>query len=203
MMLTARYAAAASLLFLISLGGCARQPSPAGPSDSALPQRRDQAALPFGVKPAHNDGISPTASLVPAVPSIPAGTPLVIRLQSSLSSATARTGDTFKAVLDEPILVDGRPVLPTGTPVIGAVVGHKAGREGESSYLRLTVTVLDIRGESVRVDSSSISAKAASPDHARHSGSGLDASLIRRRNAEFGSQRRLTFRLTAPLELAR
>jgi hypothetical protein len=207
MMLRARHAAAVSLLFLISLGSCARQPSPPHPSDGALAKSRDQATLPFGVKPAYNDGISPTASFVPAAQNLPAGTPFVVRLQSSLSSASARTGDTFKAVLDEPILVDGKPVLPAGTPVVGVIAGHKAGSDGGSSYLRLTVTALEIRGGGVRVESSSISAKAASSDQAGKyptSASGLAASPIpHKRNVEFGSQRRLTFRLTAPLELAR
>jgi hypothetical protein len=205
MMLRGRYTLV--LLSLITLGGCARQPrAPADPNGSPA-KSENQATLPFGIKPAHNDGITPTASLVPAVNNVPAGTPLVVRLQSSLSSATAHAGDTFRAVLDEPILVDGKQVLPAGTTVIGSIVGHKAASKADSSYLRLTVTSLLIGGESVRVDSSSISDKTASLDQAgRHSSfvNSIAAPPIKpRKNAEFGVQRRLTFRLTAPLALAR
>ena len=43
--------------------------------------------------------------------SVPAGTAISIRLQSSVSSATAHAGDTFEAVVDEPVVVGGQTVV--------------------------------------------------------------------------------------------
>ena len=42
------------------------------------------------------------------------GTPIYVRLQQTISSATAQTGQDFSAVLDEPLAVNGRTIAPEG-----------------------------------------------------------------------------------------
>src|SRR5690242_11472651 len=121
---------AVSLLTLFLAAGCSRQPALQAASDVASDQH-----LPFD-QTGKNDGISPTASI--ATKDIPAGTPITIRLQSALSSEQSRTGDSFEAILDEPIIIDGQTVLPRGATVTGRVVGAKAsGRLHDPGYLRL------------------------------------------------------------------
>src|SRR5690242_920786 len=76
------------------------------------------------VAPVTSPGDSPlpfsekqSASHPPRVPtevSVPAGTPILVRLQESLSSETARAGQTFEAVLDEPLVAHGVTVVPRG-----------------------------------------------------------------------------------------
>jgi hypothetical protein len=143
------------LLVLTMTAGCSRQPGVQSDENAATDQQ-----LPFD-RAANKDGISPTGSLTPAA--IPTGTPVTIRLQSSLSSAASHSGDSFDAVLDEPIVVDGQTVAPRGAEVTGRVVAAKAsGRLHDPGYLRLTLTSVSVNGKALPLQTSSIFARGGS-----------------------------------------
>src|SRR2546422_3361093 len=147
---------AALALALAMTVGCSRQPVQPGPDENAAGDQQ----LPFD-RASDKKGISPTGSLMPAA--IPAGTPITIRLQSSVSSAASHAGDSFEAVLDEPIIVQGQTVAPRGTTVTGKVVGAKAsGRLQDPGYLRLTLTEISVNGKSMPMQTSSIFVKGGS-----------------------------------------
>src|SRR5947209_16922797 len=60
---------------------------------------------------------------------IPQGTQLQIRMIDSLSSATARAGQTFRATLEQPVIANGRTLYPKGADVTGQVIrAHSSGR---------------------------------------------------------------------------
>jgi hypothetical protein len=116
--------------------------------------------LPFA-QVSDKNGESPTGSLLAA--EIPAGTPITIRLQSGVSSATSQAGDTFEAVLDEPIIVQGQTIVPRGAALTGKVVAAKAsGRLHDPGYLKLTLTTISIHGKPLSVQCSSIFEKGGS-----------------------------------------
>ena len=101
--------------------------------------------------------------LVPEEITVPAGTAVSVRLQSEISSASNRPGDEFTAVLDEPIVVDGKTVAPRGAAVQGRVVAARSsGRLHNSGYLRLALVSLELNGKSVPVHSSSVFAMGGS-----------------------------------------
>jgi hypothetical protein len=52
---------------------------------------------------------------------IPAGTTLRLDLQSAVASDASQVEDTVRASLRQPVTVDGRPVLPSGTEFVGTV----------------------------------------------------------------------------------
>jgi len=52
---------------------------------------------------------------------IPAGSLLHVRLQTTLTSKTSKSGDAFTGMVTQPIVVDGREVVPTGSQVEGHV----------------------------------------------------------------------------------
>src|SRR4051812_21702828 len=52
---------------------------------------------------------------------VPAGEPISIRLQNSVSSATATPGDNFDFVLTESLVVNGKTIAPVGAQGIGRV----------------------------------------------------------------------------------
>src|SRR5689334_10195887 len=56
---------------------------------------------------------------------VPANTAIYVRLQQSISSSTAQPGQQFSAVLDEPLVVDGKTLAPSGTAVTGKVVSAR------------------------------------------------------------------------------
>jgi hypothetical protein len=52
---------------------------------------------------------------------IPAGTPLKVKLENTLTSFSNKTGDPFSARVTEPVLLDGKTVIPIGATVQGRV----------------------------------------------------------------------------------
>lgn len=155
-----RYSKATSLaiLFLaLTLAiACSRQPGVQTSDENAASDQQ----LPFD-RAADRAGISPTGSLTPST--IPAGTPLTVRLQSSVSSAESHSGESFDAVLDEPIVIDGQTVAPRGAVVTGKVVAAKAsGHLQDPGYLRLTLTSLEVNGKPLPLETSSVFVKGGS-----------------------------------------
>ena len=151
-------------LALSLMCACARQPASAPASDSPVTTQtaENQEKLPFDGQ-ARSSGITPSTSLVPVPRSLPVGTPITIRLQAPLSSATSQAGDSFAAVLDEPIIVQSQVLVPRGAGVQGRVVAVKAsGRLHSPGYLRLSLDSLTVNGKAVAIKSSSISLNGTS-----------------------------------------
>ncbi|HUJ71125.1 MAG TPA: hypothetical protein VLZ30_02705, partial [Verrucomicrobiae bacterium] len=101
------------------------------------------------------------------------GTLLVIRLTSPLTSASVHSGDTFDAVLDEPILAQGQIVAQRGAPVRGIVAAASASDLANGAgYLRLTLSSISSSNHDVLpVHTSSIFAKGALREGAETGGS--------------------------------
>ena len=94
---------------------------------------------------------------------VPAGTPVAVRLQNSTSSATATTGEGFGYILAEPLVVNGRTVAPSGAPGIGRVVAvRKSGRLHNAGYLRIALDSVEIEGKQVALESSTIALSGGS-----------------------------------------
>src|SRR6202158_6276113 len=132
------------ILLALSLTGAAGRPPAESSSNS------DSQKLPFDRQP-RSTGVSPSQSLVPSAKKLPEGTPIPIRLQTALSSATSRAGDTFSATLDEPVVVDGQTLIDRGMPVTGRVVEAKPsasspGHSLEPGYLRIVLVSLNTGG---------------------------------------------------------
>jgi hypothetical protein len=88
---------------------------------------------------------------------MPSGTELIVRLQSSISSATAASGEHFDAVLDEPIEINGQTVLPRGSDITGHIVAaRRSGRLQDPGYLRLALDSVTANGKSVQLETSTI-----------------------------------------------
>jgi hypothetical protein len=94
---------------------------------------------------------------------IPAGTPITVRLQQRLSSASAVPGERFEAVIDEPVVVGNQIVLPVGAPVEGHVtVAHKSGRLRHPGELGLTLDRVTIDQQIVTLTTARVSARGGS-----------------------------------------
>ena len=129
-----RYSLAAVLIATLALllsAGCSKSPSSVEAADGTSQQ------LPFDQDKGHGwfGGRSPVQLTVPA------GTPLEVRMQSSLSSSTASAGQEFEAVLDEPLIVNGQTVAARGADITGRVIAARhSGRLHDPGYLRLACT---------------------------------------------------------------
>jgi hypothetical protein len=177
----------------------------------------DSQKLPFDRQP-HSAGISPSQSLVPSATKLPEGTPVPIRLQSALSSASSRAGDSFSASVDEPVEIDGQTVIARGAPVMGRVLEAKAATNNRESpnessiepgYLRIVLVSLKVGGKTVTIETSSIFARGGSREERRLATGGTPGSRLegkdkdseKNRDAVFGIDRRLNFRLAQAVDL--
>jgi hypothetical protein len=184
------FRAAVVLLTLACACACGR---PAGDNTT------DAQKLPFDRQP-KSTGISPSRSVIPSTTKLLEGTPIPIRLQSALSSASAHAGDTFTAIIDEPVAVDGQILIARGTAATGRVLEAKpSGHSLEPGYLRIVLDGLNVDGKQVMIETSSIFAKGGSRDE-RNSAGGSPPSAGQR-DIVFGPDRRLNFRLAQTVDL--
>ena len=99
----------------------------------------------------------------PAKLNIPAGTPITVRLQQRLSSATAVPGERFQAVIDEPVVVGNQIVLPVGAPVEGHVtIARRSGRLHHPGQLALTLDRVTVDQQIVNLTTARVSARGGS-----------------------------------------
>jgi hypothetical protein len=97
------------------------------------------------------------------VVSLPAGTSVMVRLQTPVSSASSEAGEIFDAVLDEPLVVEGQPVAPRGAAVRGKVtIARHSGHLRHPGELGLTLVSVSLGGQDVPLETSHIYAKGRS-----------------------------------------
>jgi len=146
---------------LAAVTGCGKQmstPVARSANDQPSTQAQTAQAAPFSGKNDSADASKTTSkSLVPQEVVIPSGTAITVRLQNAVSSATSSPGDQFEAVLDQPIVVDGETIAPTGAQVTGRVVAaRRSGRLTHPGYLRIALASMDVKGKTILLQSSSV-----------------------------------------------
>ena len=77
-------------------------------------------------------------------------TPVDIQFVDSVSSATAKPGDTFSIRLAEPLSIDGRIAVPAGTLGRGEVIhAKKSGWGGKAGELIVTARYLEFGSQHI------------------------------------------------------
>ncbi|HWR35488.1 MAG TPA: BON domain-containing protein [Clostridia bacterium] len=100
---------------------------------------------------------APATPVIPAAPviqkvTVPDGTTLAIRLIDAVDSEKSQPGDTFRATLNSPIVVDDNIVIPADADVEGRVVDAKsAGRFKGQSALAIELTKISINGRGYQI----------------------------------------------------
>jgi hypothetical protein len=86
---------------------------------------------------------------------VPEGTALHVVLDQSLSSANSHSGEEFEATVSDPIVIDGKTVIPKGAHAKGRVVDAKSsGRLHSPARLEVTLTAIEVGGKWYDVDTS-------------------------------------------------
>jgi hypothetical protein len=94
---------------------------------------------------------------------IPDGTQLEIRIIDSISSETAREGDTFQATLEQEIVANGRLLYPKGADVTGTIRrAHRSGRLSDPGELELVLNTISTGGRSYPINTQPWSIKGES-----------------------------------------
>jgi len=106
-------------------------------------------------KPTAKAAGAPAASSSAHTITVPAGTPLLVRMIDSMDSATNRVGDRFRASLEQDLVVDGTVIAPKAADVYGRLAqSQEAGRIQGKSELKLELTGIVINGQTYTIVSS-------------------------------------------------
>jgi len=93
----------------------------------------------------------------PKTETVQTGGVIQVRLDQALASNQSRSGDTFAATVVQPVQVDGKVVIPEGTPVKGRVVyARGSGRLSGVAQLRLTLDSLQMNRTSYELHTNTV-----------------------------------------------
>jgi len=88
---------------------------------------------------------------------IPKGTELHVRIDETVDTKRNRAGDQFQASLAQPIVLEGKTIVPKGTRFVGHVTESEAsGRLEGRAVLALTLDSFELAGKSYHVHTGSI-----------------------------------------------
>ncbi len=94
---------------------------------------------------------------------IPTGTPITIRMIDSVDSNVARLGQTFRASVDEPVLVNDQTVIPRGADALAKLVEDKqSGKFEGRTVLTLALTDITINGQMIDTTTGDVSQASSS-----------------------------------------
>jgi hypothetical protein len=95
---------------------------------------------------------------------VPAGTEIQVRLDQSIGSDRNTSGDPFTATIAQPILIDGKTVIPMGAPVKGRVTYvRESGRLTGVARVRLMLESVAVDGQEYELSTSNFSRRGG--DH--------------------------------------
>lgn len=111
------------------------------PAPAAAPTPEQPAQPAQALTPPSGTQTAPPPPREPKTVTLAAGTPLIVRVNETISTDTNYSGDTFTASLDKPLIVDGFVIADRGARVTGRVTqAEKAGRVKGVSELALALT---------------------------------------------------------------
>lgn len=100
-----------------------------------------------------------TPAPLPETIRIPAGTAVLIELTEALSSRTSQQEQPFGLRLAEPIVIDGREVVPAGATGGGEVIdAHPSAFGGRQGRLIISGRFVEINGQRARIRGMQITA---------------------------------------------
>ncbi len=151
-------------------------PEPAKPARTAKKPQVAKSATPKATAPATEaePQAAPAASPVaepPAAPkvrapryaTIPSGTSIQVRLQDPLDSSVNKAGDTFRAILDQDIDVDGTVIAPRGSILEGKLSQvERSGRVSGRASMSLQLVSLLVDGQTYALQTEILAFEAES-----------------------------------------
>jgi hypothetical protein len=124
------------------------------PPEAARDQRRDQGGFTQAPPPA----TAPVSGV-----QIPTGTPITVRMIDAVDSNVARLGQTFRAGVDEPVMMNGQTVIPRGADALVKLVeDQQSGKFEGKTVLTLALTDISINGQTIDTTTSDVSQASSS-----------------------------------------
>ena len=94
---------------------------------------------------------------------IPIDTEIRVRMIEAVNSDTSRLGQTFRASMDEPVVINGQEVIPRGSDVLTKLVtDQNSGKIEGKTVLTLALSTITINGRTYDVTSSDVKTESSS-----------------------------------------
>jgi type IV secretory pathway VirB10-like protein len=155
-----------------------REPAPEvdRPEEPAAPVSRAEEAAPAAERAERAPEIREVKE--PKIVTVAGGTAIQVRLQEGLDSSVNKTGETFEAILDEDIEVNGLVVAPRGSIVEGTLTNvAQSGRVEGRAKMSLRLDNLVVGNESYPFRSETLSFEAESTKKGDAAKVGLGAGI--------------------------
>jgi hypothetical protein len=126
---------------------------------------RKPATPPAAAKPAPAAAARPPAAAKPApaarlVVTVPAGTGINVRLTEAIDVDASKAGQTFKAIVDDPVMMNGAIVIPRGaSAALQAVNVEQSGKMKGSDKISLKLNSIGFGGMVYQVASAYVESK--------------------------------------------
>ena len=130
---------------------------PAPPADPPRGQQRERGNV---FRP---DPSSETTTASRSGMELPAGTVLTVRMIDPVDSEVSRVGETFRASIDEPVVVGSDQVIPRGADVVVKLVDDKqSGKISGKTELTLDLVSVFVNGKIVDINTESVTRESSS-----------------------------------------
>jgi hypothetical protein len=94
----------------------------------------------------------PAAAAPPRTVTLPSGTALNVMLTENIDVDSAAAGQTFKSVLDDPVMLNGQVLIPRGSPILLQVAKvENAGQMKGSDKISLKANTLQFAGRKYEI----------------------------------------------------
>ena len=143
------------LLVLVTTAGCSGTDSNVGSEDTAA----GDAATESSSQSARQEPAPQPPK--PQFSTLTAGTVIAVRLQDPLDTSVNKTGDTFRAVVDQDILAGNSVVVPRGSSVDGKLtLVQQSGRVKGRAAMSLQLLALHVGNQTYPLESDVLSFEA-------------------------------------------
>ena len=143
-----------AILLLVVFLGCGKTPEQ--PAATTPEAGGGAAAQPAGARPA----AAKPAAAAPAAAKlvVPEGTPIHVRLNQAVGSKISNTGDSFSAVVDQPVEVNGQVAIPKGSEATGTVAdAAPLGRFKGGARLGIILNSVTVNGKNYTIQTAAVS----------------------------------------------
>ena len=184
------------VLALIAMVGCSRPfettvEGAAKPSQAPLSSNAEASSVretPV-LTPAANTERQQTLPFQPSQ-EVPAGTLLTVKLQTPIVGRVPIMEDSFEAVVDRAVEVNGNTLIPSGTIVAGHVDSVFVSQlEPQRGYVGLELDTVRVGDASIGLQTSNLFVRQAS------------SKVVNKSTVRLERGHRLTFRLTEPISI--
>jgi hypothetical protein len=112
---------------------------------------------------------------------LPVGTEIPVRLNQSIATNRSASGDPFRATVAEPIMMDGKTVVPQGAAVMGRIVYvNESGRLEGSGSMRLALESVEVNGDEYDLHTTTFARRGSSREqhNLAMNGSGAESGVL-------------------------